>query len=80
MATVRRRLRDMGTANGWKRLCCEGHTVADATLTVAMAQIGQIMLGQCCRHHFILLPCLTRAHNIAIGSDQQSARNGSVWF
>ena len=36
----------MGTANGWRRLCCEGHTVADATLTVAMAQIGQIMLGQ----------------------------------
>lgn len=34
-----RRLRDMGTADGWRRLCCEGHTVADAALTVAMAQI-----------------------------------------
>lgn len=38
------RLRDMATADGWRRLCSEGHTVADAALTVASAQIGQIML------------------------------------
>jgi len=28
------------TPRGWKRLTTEGHTFADAILTVAMAQIG----------------------------------------
>lgn len=32
------------TPKGWKRLTTEGHTFADAILTVAMAQIGQVML------------------------------------
>ncbi|KAL0045880.1 hypothetical protein WJX82_007392 [Trebouxia sp. C0006] len=32
------------TPRGWKRLTTEGHTFADAILTVAMAQIGQVML------------------------------------
>ena len=30
---------DLLTLHGWKRLMTEGHTVVDAVLTVAMAQI-----------------------------------------
>jgi len=35
----RGRLEDLRTRHGWKRLLTEGHTVFDAVLTVAMAQI-----------------------------------------
>lgn len=31
------------TPKGWKRLTTEGHTFADAILTVAMAQIGMLL-------------------------------------
>ena len=36
---LRERLEDLRTRHGWKRLLTEGHTVFDAVLTVAMAQI-----------------------------------------
>ena len=38
------RAADLLTAHGWKRLVTEGHTVVDAILTVAMAQIVRAFL------------------------------------
>ena len=47
MNCVARRAGDLLTLHGWKRLLTEGHTVVDAILTVAMAQIVSVSAIDC---------------------------------
>ena len=47
MGCMVRRAGDLLTLHGWKRLLTEGHTIVDAILTVAMAQIVRFSATDC---------------------------------